>query len=608
MAVEAGWHFVTLPDHDEAKVVLRRLDASAYRVLNHPSGRPWLLTTTPRDQLVAHAEGPNRIAVLGWSSATVRRLAAAASGHELSALDDLAHELSGGFHLVASFEGRVRAQGSASGLRRVWHAEIDGVHIASDRADVLAELGGHPLDEVAVAIRLLRVLPHPAAEQPLWQGIRPVPPDSYLRLDRERGRTPSLVRWWRRPEPELTRAQGAERLRGALEDAVAARVRDGLTMHCDLSGGLDSTPLCYLAGRMTAPLLASTAYNDDPGAGEDLRWARRALSAMPSVRHEVLSLDDMPDFFGGIPELRARADEPTGAQLAMPRVGYRIEHARARGADTYLTGLGGDHLLRGVPVWEHTLFRRHPVLALRRVWANQMLEGRPMRTTVRALLANESYRSWFRRSVRTGEYAHMFTGTPTLDWDIPLSWPTWLRPEARDAVRSRLTAIAVDVEPLGPDRASHSELAKIRDGARLVRGLQQYAGTIGMPFEAPFFDDRVIEACLSVRRHERVHPKEYKPLVKAAMRGALPDDFLRRNGKTGGSAQAARGLRGHFDELVEFCARSPLAGLGLIDIDRLRREAVPSWSRPRDRNFDSTVNCAAFLHTTARRSAADTAA
>ncbi|WP_344500645.1 asparagine synthase-related protein [Streptomyces enissocaesilis] len=591
---------MVLPDTDDAAALAKRLPIEGARTVSHASGRPWLIATLPDEQMVTGEAGADRLAVLGYSSATsaeLREAVGRAVGVE--AFDELSHSLVGGFHLVAYAGGRLRVQGSAAGVRRVFYAVIGGVTVASDRADVLAELGGFGYDETALAIRLLRALPHPLGEQPLWRGVEPVPPESYLRIE-EDGRGTAVRRWWRRPEPHLSRRAGAQLLRAALADAVAVRTRAGGVVHCDISGGMDSTPVTWFAAQGPAEIVAATAYNGDPGGMDDLRWARRALVAMPSVRHRTLSLDELPGFFEGAPELETRWDEPTAACLAAPRMKAFIQDALRYSVRMYLNGLGGDHLLCGLPNWEHTFFRRRPLLAWRRARTNRMLNGDSIATTALGLLDRRGYADWLRATVDTARRERMESHSIGFGWDLRYAWPLWLTEEALRAVRDRVVSLSTAVEPLGPDRAGHAELAMIRAGAREVRGTGQLGAEAGLPFEAPLLDDRVVAACLAVRREERVAPLEFKPLMKEAMRGLLPEDFLSRTTKTGGSTQGVRGFAAHHSELLDLCVESPLIELGIADASRLRQYNRPQPGRVPDSHFGTTVNCALFLRNQAR--------
>ncbi len=601
MSVIKGQFFVVLPDSEEACRVADRVGEGATRVIHHASGRPWLIAHMPDDQVIAGEAGDNRIALVGFCAATGDTLTRAAR-HSAS-WDDVAHSTAGSFHLLGSVGGQGRAQGSASGVRRVFHAVIDGVRVVADRADVLAELGDLPFNDTTLAIRLLRALPHPLAEEPLWHGVESVLPGHRVTVDRT-GRGYRVVEWWRRPEPVLSRADGATRLCEALAAAVDVRTRDGGVVHSDLSGGMDSTPVTYFAAQGPAHVIASTSYNKDPGGMRDLEWARRALPSMPDVRHHTMSLDAMPQFFEGLTDLHDRLDAPTAGYLAGPRMKVNIATAIGNGARMYLNGLGGDHVLCGLPSWEHTLFRSRPLLAWRRTRANQMLEGKSPFDTARRLLGNEPYRRWFSGLATTARRERMERNEIGLAWDLRFGWPWWLSADALRSIESRIAEIGEYVEPLGPSRAAHSELAVIRDGAHIVRATGQLGAASAMPFEAPFLDDRVVEACLAVRREERVSPKEYKPLIKEAMRGLLPADFLCRTTRASGATQTVNGFRRHADDLFEWCAESSLVQRGLLDPDVLRRHMRPEPGRKPDANIDATLNCVAFVRNQSQRSSA----
>ncbi|MFI6741763.1 hypothetical protein ACIBI9_53395 [Nonomuraea sp. NPDC050451] len=175
-----GWYFVMLPDREGTEAITGKLGPDARPILEHASGRPWIVGRMPSELVMGSTpeRKGDRLAIIGFSSATQEMLGRVVDGTALAEqLDALSLRLSGSFHLLGSFAGRLRAQGSASGFRRIHHAVIDGLVIASDRADVLAGLGGFAYDEANLGIRLLRQLPHPLGEQPLWRGVSPFHPE-----------------------------------------------------------------------------------------------------------------------------------------------------------------------------------------------------------------------------------------------------------------------------------------------------------------------------------------------------------------------------------------------------------------------------------------------
>ena len=240
--------FVVLDDHESPGPVGAALRARATGELSHPSGRPWLLGCWPEGTMTTGQAGHTKLAVIGQHAVTPGQLTdAAARIRAVADLDGLAASLVGSCHLVASVAGRVRVQGTVTGVRRVFHASIGGAAVAADRADVLAGLLDAGLDEQRLALHLLE--PHilyPLAGQPVWQGVAVLPTDHYLVLDGDgRHRT---VRSWTPPEPVVPMAEGAPALREALSAAVASRVRGRELVSCDL-GGLDSTSVCSLAAQ-----------------------------------------------------------------------------------------------------------------------------------------------------------------------------------------------------------------------------------------------------------------------------------------------------------------------------------------------------------------------
>lgn len=140
-----------------------------------------------------------------------------------------------------------------------------------------------------------------------------------------------------------------------------------------------------------------------------------------------------------------------------------------------------------------------------------------------------------------------------------------------DAVRTQLRQAGRTARPLAADRAQHHAIEAIRAVGHQFRLTAAASRLAGLDLDAPFLDDRVAEACLAVRTHERGTPWGYKPLLAEAMRGIVPESVRSRRTKSEGSAVEYQGLRAHRAELVEMTQDSRLARLGLIDAAALRQ-------------------------------------
>lgn len=591
-----GAYFAVLSDRADAAAVARSFHRTGTRVLEHASGRPWLMGRWRDHELVTARVRTTSLALVGTSPVDARELARlAARLRDLAELDTWVRSVPGSFHLIAALDGRVRVQGTASGLRLVFHASVRGVRVAATRADLLAPLLGGTPDPKEVAVRLLWPTPHPLYERPLWPGVTAVPPDEALIVGQD-GRGARHSRWWTPPEPVRTLAAGAPRAREALAGAVDVRTRSGGVVSCDLSGGLDSTSVCFLADRSPARVVAGTWPGRDP-ADTDLRWARHAAAWLPEVEHVVWDADASPLVYTDLLGIDDVLDEPTIGVMDRARVLRHLPAMAERGSRLHLTGIGGDHVAWCSEAYYHRLARTRPLFALRQLRGFRALWQWPLSGVLRALADCRPYGTWLRDAA--GGLRGPLPGTvgAGLGWGMPPRLFGWVTPEAERLARRALREAAADgARPLHPDRGLHGDLEQLRSCARVVRQWDHMAARAGVPMGHPFLDDRVMEACFAVRPEERVTPWAYKPLLTAAMRGIVPEGCLRRGDKATAAMDAADGLREHRADLAALWEDSRLERLGLVDGGALRRLARrPAAPELQDAVLYSTIAAEVWL-------------
>jgi asparagine synthase (glutamine-hydrolysing) len=597
-ATVPSW-FVVLEDGPSAGPVGAALRARATGEFSHPSGRPWLLGCWPEGTVTTGQAGHTKLAVIGQHAVTPGQLTdAAARIRGVADLDGLAASLVGSCHLVASVAGRVRVQGTVTGVRRVFHASIGGAAVAADRADVLAGLLDAGLDEQRLALHLLE--PHilyPLAGQPLWQGVAVLSTDHYLVLDGD-GRHRS-VRSWMPPEPVVAMAEGAPALREALSAAVASRVRGRELVSCDL-GGLDSTSVCSLAAHAGSKVVAYTAASPDPLA-DDVDWAVRTVAGLGTVEHHIIPAEEMPLPYHGLGAMDDQLDEPCSAAVERERWLIIARRAAARGSRLHLTGFGGDELLYGSVAHLHSMLRSSPRTALRQLRGFAAKYRWPRGRMLRQLSDTSPYPVWLARVAETLTAPPPPPQEPLLDWGFTPRLPPWATPAAVEAVRELILAEGQATEPLAKRRGQHRELEGMRFVSRITRQFEQMAGRIGVTLAAPYYDDRVIEAGLAVRPQERITPWRYKPLIIEAMGGIVPDQSLIRQTKANGSGDSDPGLRRYRGELLALWQDSRLARLGLIDAEALHatctRPLPPELALG---GLDQTVACELWLRSLER--------
>lgn len=588
---------MVLPDCKAALGIAAALGPHASQTVPHPSGRPWLMGRWATEELVVAQVPGVRMVVIGCCPVTTAALSAMAHRVRMVAdLDRLGAGLSGSFHLVAAIDGRVRVQGSVSGLRRVFHTQVGQVTVAADRMDVLAGLAGAALDEQWLAARLVYpYLPHPVADGRPWQGVQVLAEGCYLLTDLDQ--PTRAVQWWHPPEPVLPLAEAAPTVAQTLVAAVEARTRAGGTISCDLSGGLDSTPICFLAAGGHSHLIAVTLVSTDVGH-DDARWARRAADQLDGIEHLVLDMQRLPLMYEDVGEGAVGADEPhiiIRDHACITRVAHQLVE---RGSRLHLRGLGGDQVLQAPTAYLHTTAWAHPRIAASHLRGRRAVSGWPLAATLRGLADRRSYQAWLTATIDDLSAPPPARGMPHLGWGPPLRLPPWATPRAADAARTLLHEAAASAQPLAPTRGQHATLEELRSVGYFTRHLAGIMGRAGLPLAAPFLDDRVVEACLTVRLHERTTPWRFKPLIVEAMRDLVPAPVLQRATKGDFSADWHAGLRRARAHLAALLGNSALARLDLVDVDVLRKACLGLYPYALEPvALDRTLACEAWLRT-----------
>jgi asparagine synthase (glutamine-hydrolysing) len=602
--------FLIIPDNETAGQVLDH--GAAPQVIRHASGRPWLAGRWAEHEMLEVESGRRRLAIAGCAPATPAGAAVAerelARARSLGDLAQLTSLLPGSFHLLASFDGHTRSQGAISTSRQIFYAQTGGITVASDRPAALTRTIGARLDEEALALRLLTpMVPWPLSTRPVWRGVSELPVGCWLHVGPDgAGRA---IRWWSPPRAEVPLAEAAGAVREALRDAIAARASQRDVISADLSGGLDSASLCFLAAGTGARLLTYHWRPLDP-ANDDTRWAELAAGYLPGAHHRFIGADDTPAWFG-THDGPAGTEDPAGpgapedleGPLAWNRNRRHMEHLTrldaAEGSGFHLTGLGGDELFGALPGYLWSLFRSHPLASARIVNRYRLVNRWSLCSTARGLLDRESFARSLARTAETVTAPPLGRSEAQLGWRGPVRVPAWVTEgtvaRVRDLLRQAADAGPV---PLDDDRAQHQLLESAVSSGATVRQLRSASSRQGVEWDAPFLDDRVLHAALSVLIQDRIAPGSYKPVLAAAMRGVVPDAILGRRSKGEYSAEAFDGLRRNRQALRGLCDDLQLERLGLVSAGALRDALTRPGPEARDVNLlENTLACEAWLRT-----------
>lgn len=317
-----------------------------------------------------------------------------------------------------------------------------------------------------------------------------------------------------------------EQFRALFDQALAATIRSDGRVTSQLSGGLDSSSIVcratelYRAGKLDQQIGAISARF--PGEPHDeTRWSS-AVEAHLGITAEVAA---------SVPFSAERARQWCADTYLMPvrpnvldTMAGAAAILRADGRRVLLTGEGGDDWLGGsLAHWPDLLARgrwRALLAHGRENWPHAAWPVAAAKTMVSAARPLVSPRH--RRALVQ----------PHLDWRIPeISWmrPEWVRQVDLEARwRSQLP------RPGLSGFAQRSRYAVFTHGARYLTGESAfaYAEVNGIELRHPLHDARLTSFLMGAAGNALRGGTERKRLLRAAMRGTLPESIRTRTDKT----------------------------------------------------------------------------
>ncbi|WP_160051313.1 asparagine synthase-related protein [Nocardiopsis sp. FR26] len=548
-----GW--LCLPDGEGAAAVAGV--SSPPPLVRHLSGNPWIMgNATVR---TARA-GTVLLAVLGTCLVDDAELE---RGAHRAAVQGNADELMGwpgSFHLLVSQPGTVTVYGDVAGLRRLYTCTVGGTPVVASHARAAARAARAPLDDAGLATLLLIPAPPQTVQDTFtpWVGVRAVPPAHVVTLTPH---TTTTAPYWHPAEPHRDLLTGAQALADALEEAVAGRVR-GKAATVQLSGGMDSTALAALAHTAQPATRMVTVSTPSP-TNEDMNWAAR-VSAHLGAHHQLL--DNLPDFYTGMEKAFARGLDAPDSAAGAARL---VRLAQVLGPGVHLNGQGGDEVLEP-PV--STVLRDLNLRNVHRVRGHAALLGTSTLSLLRHAYSPAGLARWLARAPARlcdgGDMVRDLAG-----WEVVPQLGPWVTGQARTAVGDVLRAAA---QAAPASRRWHTLMARIRTSAQGARLHGDALAVHGARLEFPFLDRAVIEACLSVRPADRYSPWEFKPLLREAMRGRLPDELRTRTTKDSYDDTLTRCWGRHHHAVMPDLLDGRLVERGLLDREALAATAQ-SW-------------------------------
>lgn len=381
-----------------------------------------------------------------------------------------------------------------------------------------------------------------------WRYWRPVMASSRLRP----------------PDPPPPPAEAAAGIRGALVEAVRARLMGEVPVGVFLSGGLDSAAILWAMREAGAALPAFTIRFDDARFDESRQAAAtaRALGA----RHHVETV--RPDPAAIVDALAPAMDQPFADSSAIPL--WHLCRVARRHVTVALGGDGGDEVFAGyrthVAWWLAKAWRRLPA-RVREDLAPALAARLPVRhgkvgldVKARAFVDAASRppieaHARFKQFLSEGIRHDLMPST--MPYHMP---PDAIRPTARLFERAARDPGAGD----GLDAILAADLAVYLPDDILVKA-DRMSMLHGLELRVPFLDHRLVESAARLPATHKLRGPITKLALRRALWGRLPTAVLTRR-KAGFNVPMAAWLLGPLAPLLdELLAPAALRRSGLLD-------------------------------------------
>lgn len=322
----------------------------------------------------------------------------------------------------------------------------------------------------------------------------------------------------------------AEELLALLLDATRIRLRSDVPVGAYLSGGLDSTLVTALVGKLAGDRLRtfSVSFQD---AAFDESLQQEEASAYLKTEHSTLHCS-YEDIARVLPEVIWHAEQPILRTAPAPLF-LLSELVRDNGFKVVLTGEGADEVLGGYDIFKEAKIRRfwgrnpgskiRPLL-LRRLYP--YMEG--MQRQPRAYLEN-----FFQ--VREEDLASpFFSHLPR--WNLTSKLRMFLSPAVLADMQPG--SALLEMERALPSRyaswdpfnqAEYLEAAYLLPGYILSAQGDRMAMAHSVESRHPFLDHRVVEFATKLPPRLKMKVLNQKYLLKQAAKGLIPESITKRH-------------------------------------------------------------------------------
>ena len=404
------------------------------------------------------------------------------------------------------------------------------------------------------------------APRTIFEGIHALPAAHSVRLSLDDLNTIRPTRYWR-----FGASVNAEGLRGiTLEDAraetqrllelaMSSRLVSDVPVGLFLSGGLDSGSICSLAQRVGHAGMTGV-FVDFAEAQFSEHGLARATADRFGVRMHRVEVPQQ-EFLGSLEPFFESCDQPTSDGFntyIVSQVAHRF------GGKVWLSGVGGDELFGGYPLFERMGRLRS---------ASRWMQALAPQAALDFLAHRDGLPMRLRRALTLGR-----EGSPVARAFQVARAP--LPPEVaqrllagtrRPLDTGYIDALLHGAAPAAGDDFQYASAmeSQMYMGGQLLRDMDNFSMAHSLELRAPFLDHRLFDHVYQLPAEYKLAGSGKKPLLTSSLSLPLPDE-VRLAPKRGFTFPLEVWMRREFDEAFDHvCSDTRLAGL--LDIAAVRQ-------------------------------------
>ena len=378
-----------------------------------------------------------------------------------------------------------------------------------------------------------------------FQGVRKLPAAHWLEL---RHNHIEMGRYWElhfTPKLRITMADAIDELKTYIAEAVRLRLVSDVPLGAFLSGGVDSSAVVASMAQQSDRPVKTFSVGFEDAAFDERLYARMVAERYGTEHTELVVKAPVADV---LPRLVWHYDEPFGDASAIPS--YAISELTRQHVTVVLNGDGGDESFAGYD-W-YIIARRIQRGDLIPLWLRQWLSAglqclprrwrqhQPLRklTRLAAVMAKEP----------AGRHAR---------------WPRSFAPEDRWELYTeeyRTTLVGSDPEAFFVDVFARTDAQNCTDAALnadvnlylandLLVKMDRATMAHALEARSPFLDHKLMEFVARLPTEFKLQGVQKKRLLKAMLRGQLPDVVLDRP-KMGFSVPLAHWFRHELHDMA----------------------------------------------------------